>query len=576
MVDIRLRVEDVNMEKRLRLIIGARLVILLLFSAVSATVSFFLARNLIDWFLVAVVAIGLLSGAYALLAKYNSRHDRQAYLQLLVDTVIITWLVYRTGDVASPLTPLYLVIILASSTILSSQRVYAIASASALLYGGLASATVNGLVHHDGYSFYAEPLSGAEIVYKVVLNIVAFYVVAALSERLATRLRGSANQLAKTTQRFSELRAFNERVIDSISSGLLTTDLEGRVKTFNRSAENITGFKFANVYDQPVSRVFGDISQQIGASLDGRTRKAGVLRFTTDCKTADNRKIVLGFSASPLIDEDGVHTGVVISFQDLTEVSKLEREMRRRDRLVSLGKMAAAIAHEVRNPLASMRGAIQVLHGELAPESEQAELMQIVLRESDRLNRIVTDFLSYARPQMPAKQMFDLCPLITETVRLMRHGSEMSENHTIVEDYPPDPVNIEGDPNQIKQVCWNLARNALQAMPQGGTLTIRVVNGPDIVTIEVEDSGLGMKDEQVERMFEPFSSEKSGGTGLGMAIVHQIVTDHNGRIDVNSTVGKGTKILIMLPAFTESNPCDEQNIDWTIPEETVADRSLTV
>jgi len=416
----------------------------------------------------------------------------------------------------------------------------------------------------------------AAVVYKVVLNIVAFYVVAALSGQLATRLRGSANQLAKTTQRFSELRAFNERVIDSISSGLLTTDLEGRVKTFNRSAEDITGFKFASVYDRPVSAVFGDISQQIGASLQGRTRKARVLRFTTDCKTADNRSIFLGFSASPLMDEDGAHTGVVISFQDLTEVSKLEREMRRQDRLVSLGKMAAAIAHEVRNPLASMRGAIQVLHSELAPESEQAELMQIVLRESDRLNGIVTDFLSYARPQMPAKQTFDLCPLIGETVRLMRHSSEVAEGHDIVEEYPAGSVNIEGDPNQIKQVCWNLARNALQAMPKGGTLTIRVINTPDTVTIEVEDNGQGMKDEQVERMFEPFSTDKAGGTGLGLAIVHQIISDHGGRIDVSSAVGKGTKILIMLPAFTESNLCEEQKLDWALPENNIASESLTV
>jgi two-component system sensor histidine kinase PilS (NtrC family) len=276
------------------------------------------------------------------------------------------------------------------------------------------------------------------------------------------------------------------------------------------------------------------------------------------------------------MDEDGVHTGIVISFQDLTEVSKMEREMRRQDRLVSLGKMAAAIAHEVRNPLASMRGAIQVLHSEMAPESEQAELMQIVLRESDRLNGIVTDFLSYARPQKPIKQAFDLCPLIGDTVRLMRHSSELGEGHSIVEEYPSGPVNIEGDPNQINQVCWNLARNALQAMPEGGTLAIRVIRTTDHVMIEVEDSGHGMKDEQVERMFEPFSTDKAGGTGLGLAIVHQIVSDHGGRIDVSSEIGKGTKILIMLPAFTESSSCEEPELDWALPENNVPRESLTV
>src|SRR5258708_2572427 len=228
--------------------------------------------------------------------------------------------------------------------------------------------------------------------------------------------------------------------------------------------------------------------------------------------------------------------------------------------------MAAAIAHEVRNPLASMRGAIQVLHSELAPESEQAELMQIVLRESDRLNGIVTDFLSYARPQIPSKQVFDLCQLIGDTARLMRHSSELAEGHNIVEEYPTEPVNIEGDPNQIRQVCWNLTRNALQAMPDGGNLTLRIFNGEGIVNFEVKDSGFGMNEEQVERMFEPFNSDKVGGTGLGLAIVHQIISDHGGRIDVTSVAGKGTKILIMLPSFTESNVCEEQNSGWAPPE----------
>ncbi|HZS48062.1 MAG TPA: ATP-binding protein [Blastocatellia bacterium] len=554
------------MQKRLWVIIITRLVILLLFSAAAATLSYILSVNLVDSFLAAIGLIGLLSGVYALAAKYNKRYETQAYLQFLVDTLLITWLIYRTGDVASPLSALYLVIILASSGVLGERRVYAIASACALLYGGLASATINGLIGHSAVSFSPGSSTGVEIIYKVVLNIVAFFVVAALSSSLSSRLRGSATQLAKTTQRLSELRAFNERVIDSVSSGLLTTDLEGRIKTFNRAAEEITGFTFASVYDNPVTKLFGDIGDSIDASIRQRNRRARVLRFTTDCRSADGRFLHLGFSASPLMDEDNTITGVVISFQDLTEISKMEREMRRHDRLVALGKMAAGIAHEIRNPLAAMRGAIQVLHGEMAPDSEQAELMQIVLRESDRLNGIVTDFLSYARPQKPVKNQFDLVQLLTETFRLMRHSSEIGETHQITEAYPSHPVMFEGDPNQLRQVCWNLTRNAFQAMPNGGTLTIRLTEESNAVNIEVEDTGQGMNEEQIERVFEPFNSSKVNGTGLGLAIVHQIISDHGGKIEVNSDIGRGTKILIVLPGFTDNSVCEEQEMTLFLPD----------
>jgi two-component system sensor histidine kinase PilS (NtrC family) len=238
----------------------------------------------------------------------------------------------------------------------------------------------------------------------------------------------------------------------------------------------------------------------------------------------------------------------VLTFQDLTEVMELEREVRRQERLAALGKMAAGLAHEIRNPLASMRGSVQVLGSELNLSPDQSQLMEIVLRESDRLNRIVSDFLTYARPPRSERTVIELSSILSETVALLRNSTELRPDHLIIEKYPPEPVHYNGDPNQIRQIFWNLVRNALQAMPQGGELRVELDStlGADVMII-FGDDGEGMTRDQKERLFEPFSSS-SGGTGLGMAIVYQLVRDHNGKILVESEAGKGTRIFITLPA----------------------------
>jgi two-component system sensor histidine kinase PilS (NtrC family) len=210
--------------------------------------------------------------------------------------------------------------------------------------------------------------------------------------------------------------------------------------------------------------------------------------------------------------------------------------------------MAAGLAHEIRNPLASMRGSVQVLASELSFSQDQSQLMQIVLRESDRLNRIVSDFLTYARPPKMERSVIELASLLSETIALLRNSPELRSDHMISESYPDTSVLYHGDPNQMRQIFWNLARNAIQAMPQGGELrvTLEARQLGDLI-IAFSDTGQGMSREQRERLFEPFNSS-SGGTGLGMAIVYQLVRDHNGKILVESEAGQGTRIAIRLPA----------------------------
>jgi two-component system sensor histidine kinase PilS (NtrC family) len=268
----------------------------------------------------------------------------------------------------------------------------------------------------------------------------------------------------------------------------------------------------------------------------------------------------LGYSISPLSTEAGVTTGMVITFQDLTQVRSLEETSRRQDRLAAIGRMAASIAHEIRNPLAAMRGSIQMLRSETDSDSSQAELMEIILRESDRLNRIITDFLNYARPRSLTQARVDVGDLLHQTFALMRHSPEISPDQTIVEQLPAEPIFAEADEGQLKQVFWNLARNALQAMPQGGTLQATLEKNSDSrLRIAFTDSGRGMSPEQVDHLFEPFSST-TGGTGLGLSIVYQIIRDHGGTINVRSLVGQGTTITVELPmASTNGDTGSEQS-----------------
>jgi two-component system sensor histidine kinase PilS (NtrC family) len=256
----------------------------------------------------------------------------------------------------------------------------------------------------------------------------------------------------------------------------------------------------------------------------------------------------IGYNISPLFSENNERTGLIITFQDLTEIRSMEESIKRKDRLAAVGRVGAGLAHEIRNPLGAMRGAIQVLESNTPPDSVQADLMKIIMRESDRLNSIITNFLSYAKPKVGSFSEIDAGEAIRDTVKLLRHSPEVTGSHVIKETLPLNPVFVSADSTQLKQVFWNLARNSINAMPNGGEISIRLETLPNNrVQFVFEDSGVGMSPEQVERLFEPFSNSTSGGTGLGLSIVYQIIRDHDGVINVKSFEGEGTVITIILP-----------------------------
>jgi two-component system sensor histidine kinase PilS (NtrC family) len=526
----------------------------LIIGRVASAVILFVARgfwihggNLEDWVatLAPLFIVAGLTVLYALARTFSKALLLQARVQFVIDIILVTWLVWTTDVIHSPYIAIYIVVIAASSLFLGPRDAVVISLACAVAFTAGAVAILNGI----GRVQSPELLDATRVqsFQTVGLFDIAFLVVGLLSARLAAGQSRSEVRLKAATQSLATLRALHERIVESIRSGVVTTDLQRRIYTFNAAAAEITGYHEADVRGQDASIFFGDLKQIIAESTAAVGSPETNPRFEADCLTADGLRLRLGFTVSPLFSELGDTTGTVITFQDLTRIRALEETSRRQDRLAAIGRMAASIAHEIRNPLAAMRGSIQMLRADMEGESSQTELMEIILRESDRLNRIISDFLNYARPRSIIQSKVDVGEVLRRTFTLLRNSTEIDDRQMIKEEVPDAPVLVDADAEQLQQVFWNLARNALQSMPAGGELRTTVHPPKDNrLRIAFADSGRGMSPQQVEHLFEPFSST-TGGTGLGLSIVYQIIRDHGGTINVRSREGQGTTITIELP-----------------------------
>jgi len=491
-----------------------------------------------------------LSVVYLATLRFAERHPWLVDLQFGLDAVLVSAFIHVTGGIASNFSSLYVLPVIAASMIRSRRVAMQVASLSAMLYLALV------LVQYVDVGLPAQVKRFTPVVelptlgvarYTVAINLRGFFAVALLAGSLAESLRSAGARLEYASHEIRDLRKYNENVINSLLSGLVTTDAEARILTFNRAASVILGIPST----QAIRHDAVDVLQ---LPADTRTGLAGLgdartLRIDTQHRTGDGRSIDLGLTASPLTFPDG-RAGFLFMFQDVTDMRRLERNARLQQRLAAVGEMAAGIAHEIRNPLASMSGSIQVLRQELTLSDEQAQLMDIVLRESERLNETIKSFLAYARPQRFALAKLDIRRVVQDAALLLRNSSEVQAHHSIGVDVPPDPVWCEADENQIRQVIWNLATNGLKAMAQGGRLLLTAATADDgsgATLLTVEDQGRGIPAEDLDVIFQPFHSSFEKGTGLGLAIVHRIVTDHNGTINVSSRVGAGTVVAVRLP-----------------------------
>jgi two-component system sensor histidine kinase PilS (NtrC family) len=499
-----------------------------------------------------------LSVLYGLSLRFVGRWRWLVDVQLAFDALIISAFIAFTGAVNSYFASLYFLPILAAGSLQGRRGALTVALLASLNYIALVVFQYQDLPLVPAWLHATGTLPAVRVaVYTVAINVFAFFVVAFLAGSLAEGVRIAGVRLEHASTELANLQALNQHVVDSLTSGLATTDHEGRVLTFNRAAEEITGHSASSTVGRNLADVL-HLPDGFLASLDEGLAAGQSRRADFSYHTPDGRVIEVGLSASYLLTPAG-RAGFLFNFQDTTSMRKLEREARLQSRLVAVGEMAAGIAHEIRNPLASVSGSIQVLRKDLQLNQEQGLLMDIVLRESERLNRIISSFLAYARPQRFAITRLDLVKIVHDAAVLLRNSGDLVDGHVIEADTPSGAVWYEADEGQIRQVLWNLASNGLRAMPHGGRLRLSVVQEPPVdgrdhgnVVLAVEDEGIGIPPEELDHVFQPFHGSFAKGSGLGLAIVHRIVTDYRGEVQVTSKPGAGTMVRVRLPGLAEA------------------------
>lgn len=465
-------------------------------------------------------------------------------VQLAVDLLFETALIAVTGGIESPFSFLYVITIVSACIFFHRKGGVLTAAAATFLFGTLVNLQYAHVPPFDSPIV----LGNKEVFYMLFLYMITFFTVGSLSGRLSERLH-------EKEVGFSKLRVFTEDIVESIASGLVTTDLSGKITSFNRSASEMTGFK----PEEAVGSIWWELFSW--EEIRDRYRDLAVTgvpqRFDGEISTKKGERCLLGVTISPLRNEHGGQIGIIGTFQDLTQLKSLEEEMQKKERLATIGEMAAGMAHEIRNPLASLSGSIEVLKGDLNLRDEHLKLMEIAVREAERLNSIITQFLLYAKPLPPRRRRTDLHSLLSETVQLLQNNPEYHDRIRVSLLIPAEPLMILIDPDQIRQVFWNLSMNAFQAMPEGGELTIStrradprktktVAPLEEKVEILFTDTGGGIRKEDLPKIFYPFFTTKSSGSGLGLSIVQRIIEEHTGEIRVESSP-KGTTFFVTLP-----------------------------
>jgi two-component system, NtrC family, sensor histidine kinase PilS len=509
---------------------------------------------------------------YALLLRRVRSLKLFAYGQILGDVFIITFLIYLTGGISSIFSWVYLLAIFSAGTILYRRGGLLVASASSILYGGLLDLEYYQLLLPiGGRQFSSLEPQGIYVLYLISVNLMAFYLVAILSSYLAEQLRRKEEELKKRIIDYRQLERLYKHIVQNVVSGLVTVDETGRVTSFNRMAEEITGRKFEEVYQEEIDSLFPGLSawrRMLEEKPGAGVNRLHLLRWETRFQRKDGASLILGFSISPLKDSSDREMGNIFIFQDLTRLREMEEHLKRADRMAAVGKMAAGIAHEIRNPLASISGSIEILKEEMVSSPQNQQLMGIVLREVNHLNTLIADFLLFARPFNPGKEKIHLNRLIEEILQMFTHGPDFNRRIRLETQFQDD-LYLQGDPHQIRQVFWNLLINAAQAMPEGGTLRVEVRKNasPPAVSdgrvhgeISVIDSGTGIGEEELEKIFDPFHTTKERGTGLGLSIVHSIVEGYGGKVTVRSRKGKGSVFSVSLP-LAEASDSQSQSLE---------------
>ena len=487
--------------------------------------------------------IALASSSAMLLLGPPVQPRRLAWFICLLDSALITAVVAATGGARSIFAFLYVLSVTAACVMLSRTRGMAIAALSSVLYTGIVIA--NTVLPLTVFLDAPQETTALELV-TMFLNAATLLVVAIVAGGLGERYRATRQELETQQKDLRDLQAFKDLIFQSVGTGLIALDHAHRITAFNRAAEEITGVTAAQAIGNSWPTLIGAAVPlaSIEATIDGNPRAS--MRHETALRRADGSTVPVRMTFSALRSGEGERLGLISACEDLSAIRAMESRMRQADRLATLGRMSANIAHEIRNPLASLTGAIEVLTSPHTAEDARERLAQIVARESERLNHIIKNFLEYARPAPLSITIFDVAAAAEEVLLLLEHRAAPGTLKVIREFVPS--VLWPVDAQQFRQILWNLCLNAVEAMPEGGELRVAAVVRGDMLEVTISDTGEGIAASDLSHVFEPFFSTKSEGTGLGLALVHRVVQEHGGDIDVRSSQGLGTTFTLTLPS----------------------------
>ena len=494
-----------------------------------------------------------LSILYVPILRFAKKPASIANSQALVDNIIITFVVYISGGAESPLTFLYILTIVSSTIVSYGKGGFWAASMSSIFYGSLVN-----IEYHHIFPSMTEIITGSSqhlpqgALYNMLGNITAFYLVSFLSGYLAIQTKKAEEELREKKIDYQSLEVLNNDIVRNISSGLLTVDDKGFITSFNAAAEDITGYLLEEVYGKNVKEIFGDvdITSMLAETGDFPTKERP--RLETCFKRLDGKEYYLGFSISQIKRSESEQIGNIIFFQDLTDLKRMEKELRQADKLAAIGGFAASIAHEIRNPLASISGSIELLTKDLSLDlrDDNKRLMDIVIREVDRLNKLIGEFLNYARPSAPQKTDIDLNTIMDETIEMIINSETKIRNIVINNNKGAIPP-IQADEGQLRQLIWNLIKNAADAINIAGEIIITthlaLIGGEKGVEFLIKDNGCGIADKEALKIFNPFYTSKEDGNGLGLSVVHSIVEAHGGLITLNSIPDEGSTFSVIFP-----------------------------
>lgn len=495
------------------------------------------------YFLIAIILF--LTVVHLFFYKIQINEIFQSYFQLSLDILFLTSLIYLTGGFESPFSFLYAVTIITASILLSRRGTIIIAASATITFGLLVDLMHLRIIpYYDPERVYIATFPIARVYYNLFINFLAFLVTAWLSIYLSEKAKRSYNELMEKEQKLAQLQQLYQNVVESMHSGLLTLDADGAITFANNAAYKI--LKKPDKRELPArhfNELFSDIIQfnVLISKMKGKIfdRIEGYI-------ISSDEKIEIGATASPLRDLNQEIIGYLIVFQDITDIKLLQEKVRIKDRMAALGEMAAGMAHDIRNPLSAIKGSVQLLKPDVKSTNTD-EILAILMRETARLNKIIEAFLNFARPPSYIPEKHDIRNIVKEAINVIKKSDPMSNKITIEFKCPDHECMALIDRDQLMQAVWNILKNAFQAMLEGGSLSINILENAHSWILEFRDTGVGIEPHRLKTIFDPFQPSSTGGIGLGMAIIYRIIKEHSGNIEVISTPRKGTTIVITLP-----------------------------